>query len=117
VFQRQGFDQIAGAGRARPFQQRKQVALLVVVMLHRGGVEVSQYRTRGLLRLRVGAVRRQMRQYFFQGVALFGDAAWQASSTSSGRSNPGAAAPSRLPVMDCASAATARSAGACRSNP
>ena len=75
MFEGQGFGQVAGAGRADLLQQRKQVALLVVVVMHRGGVEVSQHCARGLLCLEVGAVFRQMRKEFFQGAALFGDAA------------------------------------------
>ena len=74
VFQRQRFGQIAGAGRACLFQQRKQVAFFIVMMVNRRGVEVGQHRARGLLGLRVGTVFGQMGQQFIQGVALFGDA-------------------------------------------
>ena len=44
------------------------------MMMHRSGIEIRQYRTRGLLRLCVGAVEGQMGQQFIQGVTLFGNA-------------------------------------------
>jgi hypothetical protein len=60
----------AGAHGQRFPQRRKQILLLVLVVMARGRVEVAQDRQGGLLRLRVGAVLLQMGGQSFQRVAL-----------------------------------------------